>query len=179
MEKKRYYIVLAALCALFALTEHPFFTVLCVAALCYLAVKNEKKLSLLCETDCLTKLKNRTSFERLITERYMKLKQVGVIIFDIDGLKQINDSLGHLEGDRLIRKMAESLVAVCDADCEVFRYGGDEFLLVCENAYGSRLKAICSKRSELCEVSASFGFAAGKGEEIRDLIRRADVDLRK
>ena len=53
-----------------------------------------------------------------------------MIFFDVDGLKKVNDEIGHERGDLLLRRCAESLHTLFDDSCHGFRIGGDEFLVV-------------------------------------------------
>ena len=151
---------------------------MCLAiALIIKAHQREAALVERCETDSLTGLKNKACCDRLVEEKYPKLESVGVIFWDINQLKAENDRLGHLAGDQLIRKMADSLVAICDESCQAFRYGGDEFLLISENASEAQLKSLCGKWCGSTDISASFGYAYGPGSEIRDIIARADSNM--
>lgn len=178
---------LALLCALSIAFTHlnlaPATDIAALCSLCLAAVflaKAEKREAVLlhrCETDSLTGLKNKSCFDRLIKEKYVKCDCVGVIFWDINQLKSENDRLGHLAGDLLIQKMADSLIAISDESCEVFRYGGDEFLLISDNASEVQLKALCGKWCGSTDISASFGYAYGSGSEIYDIIYRADSKM--
>jgi diguanylate cyclase (GGDEF)-like protein len=53
-----------------------------------------------------------------------------VVFFDMDGLKRINDELGHLTGSRAVCRFAETLKASCRATDTAARYGGDEFVVI-------------------------------------------------
>lgn len=68
-----------------------------------------------------------------------------MIFLDIDGLKSVNDGLGHEVGDAFIREMADVIKASVPKDCLVMRYGGDEFVVFgsCTNA--KRMQMIVSK----------------------------------
>lgn len=83
-------------------------------------------------TDPLTGLGNHRSFHKRIREQVEVCSEgdtVSLILFDIDGFKQVNDSLGHLAGDDLLRHLAghlEPAVAISNA----YRYGGDEFAVI-------------------------------------------------
>ncbi len=83
------------------------------------------------ETDLLTGLFNRTGMEVMVqrTLREAYGQRVLVLIADIDDLKQINDTMGHAEGDRAIRMVAAQLKRHFRANDTVVRYGGDEFLV--------------------------------------------------
>lgn len=83
-------------------------------------------------TDPLTGLGNHRSFHKRIRQQIedaVEGETVSLILFDIDGFKQVNDSLGHLAGDELLRHLAghlEPAVAIANS----YRYGGDEFAVV-------------------------------------------------
>ncbi|WP_282200699.1 bifunctional diguanylate cyclase/phosphodiesterase [Collibacillus ludicampi] len=84
--------------------------------------------------DPLTGLSNRSTFlaklEEAIIEAERTGKKLAVIFLDLDRFKQINDSLGHEAGDRLLQKIAERLLqGVRGSDC-VARFGGDEFVVL-------------------------------------------------
>lgn len=83
--------------------------------------------------DQLTGLGNRRSFERAIEECSGSGKPFGLLLVDIDNLKVINDSLGHLAGDALIRSVACELEELHGRE-HAFRMGGDEFAVICRKA---------------------------------------------
>ena len=119
----------------------------------------------------------RAPLQKAATVTAQWLESIYGYIYKYDQLKAENDRLGHLAGDQLIRKMADSLVAICDESCQAFRYGGDEFLLISENASEAQLKSLCGKWCGSTDISASFGYAYGSGSEIRDIIARADSNM--
>ncbi len=90
--------------------------------------------------DHLTKLSNRILFiDRLqhylnSTERHESNRSACVMILDLDGFKQINDSLGHLAGDMLLITVAERLQNLARKSDTISRFGGDEFVLLFEQA---------------------------------------------
>ena len=96
--------------------------------------KLENKLRYLSYTDYLTGLYNRSSFEEKLNkynqEKYLPL---GIIMGDVNGLKIVNDTLGHLEGDKLLISIANVLTYVCSTKGSVFRWGGDEFMILLPN----------------------------------------------
>ena len=77
-------------------------------------------------TDPLTGLGNRRRFEERLEGELRRGRRLSVCLLDLDGLKQLNDTLGHQEGDRALRTVAARL----DAGGEAFRIGGDEFALL-------------------------------------------------
>ena len=97
--------------------------------------KAEEYMRYLGTHDVMTKLYNRTFFEetlkRLEKER---IDPISIIIADLNGLKQVNDSLGHQAGDDLIRRTAEVLKASFEEGQVVARIGGDEFAIFLSGA---------------------------------------------
>lgn len=94
----------------------------------------EEKLRYLSYTDALTGLYNRLSFEEKIAElNHEQYLPLGIVMGDVNGLKLVNDTLGHLEGDKLLKNIAEILENVCQDKGLVFRWGGDEFIILLPN----------------------------------------------
>jgi diguanylate cyclase (GGDEF)-like protein/PAS domain S-box-containing protein len=94
----------------------------------------EGKITRLATTDALTGLANRTTFVRRLRQAFAQAKRGGpgfaVLYLDIDRFKDINDTLGHPVGDRLLRVIAERLRA-CTREIDlVARLGGDEFAIL-------------------------------------------------
>jgi len=86
-----------------------------------------KELFLLAYTDNLTQTYNRNMLEEFRKEIDINNKRLFVTIVDIDGLKEINDTYGHLSGDNCIKQIARMLSKRSEI---IFRLGGDEFLLL-------------------------------------------------
>lgn len=146
----------------------------------------EERLQFISSHDTLTGLYNRAAFERQLK----RLDHEGpfpaaVIMADLDGLKQINDSQGHESGDRLIQAAAELLASSFRNNDIVARIGGDEFAVLlpgiphemAQNRY-ERLQHRIELFSELPEnptVSLSCGMVEITGQgETADALRRAD-----
>ena len=84
--------------------------------------------------DGLTGLLNRKGFQSLIQKEFHRAKRyhrpLSLIMIDVDNFKKINDSLGHQAGDFVLRELAGCLErSIRQADI-VFRYGGDEFVIL-------------------------------------------------
>lgn len=113
----------------------------------------EEKILHLNYHDVLTGLYNRTFFEeeklRLDTESYLPLS---VIIGDINGLKIINDSLGHVEGDRLLVAIARALAGCCRKEDILARIGGDEFSILLPRTSGEAAYEIIKRINSACEA---------------------------
>lgn len=93
------------------------------------------QLDYLAKHDDLTGVYNRRTFEKVYSEVFDRAKMNGdylsVMILDIDYFKQYNDHYGHLEGDKCIVKVAETLVNVLKRQKDfIARYGGDEFMIL-------------------------------------------------
>lgn len=89
--------------------------------------------------DALTGVKNRNAYESYLKTKNKDLKTLGLIVVDINGLKHHNDTSGHKAGDELIQKVAKSLSCVFQPE-NVYRFGGDEFVVICENIEEENLK---------------------------------------
>ncbi len=82
---------------------------------------------LLANTDSLTYLFNKAHFDNTLKNTN---KEVAIIFFDVDKFKEINDTYGHTEGDKILIKIADLLMDVYSRYGYVYRYGGDEFTVV-------------------------------------------------
>jgi diguanylate cyclase (GGDEF)-like protein/putative nucleotidyltransferase with HDIG domain len=142
-------------------------------------------------TDYLTGLPNaRSLFMHLAQEvaRCRRMKtSLAVLVCDIDGFKQINDSFGHLEGDKLLREFTTRLKDVCRGYDYVARMGGDEFVITAPGltAEAAREKAerlnqaavesgrhVCGR--ELITLSVGMAFCPEDGFDVERLLAEAD-----
>lgn len=144
-------------------------------------------------TDHLTGIGNRLSFETRLTElKSEKTVPFGVIYFDLDGFKQVNDTLGHAMGDKLLKHVANALRVIAeDGGAFPFRFGGDEFAVItlggrevaqrfAERAV-QRISLPALLEGATLQVSASAGFThlsdLAKGEGVEALMVKADLAL--
>ncbi|RUR18725.1 EAL domain-containing protein [Legionella sp. km535] len=102
-------------------------------------LENEAKLMNMAHVDPLTKLPNRLSFfeflEHAIARAQRSKKQFAICFIDLDNFKSINDTLGHLYGDKLLTILPQKITPHL-RDTDYFaRIGGDEFGLICEETY--------------------------------------------
>src|SRR5271169_4636613 len=109
-----------------------------------------------------------------------------VLLLDLDGLKKINDSYGHLVGSHARCRLADILRIHCRAVDTAARYGGDEFALVLPESseddahrVASRIHEVLASDPEQPALSASIGISVyrGDGERIEKLLSEADEDL--
>ena len=112
---------------------------------------NEEKLTHLSYIDPLTSLYNRFYFDKKIAEYVKKhLFPVGIMFGDVNGLKLINDTFGHQEGDEFLIIVSKILKEVCNETETPFRFGGDEFCIVLPNASNEKCTYIMNKIKEYC-----------------------------
>jgi diguanylate cyclase (GGDEF)-like protein/putative nucleotidyltransferase with HDIG domain len=167
---------------------------LAVAAKVALSVENALKYQQAessATTDYLTGLPNaRSLFVHLAQEvaRCRRMKTpLAVMVCDIDGFKQINDSFGHLEGDKLLREFSTRLKEACRGYDYVARMGGDEFVITAPGLTGEaatekagRLnqaaiesgRHVCGR--ELITLSVGMAFCPEDGFDVERLLAEAD-----
>ncbi|AKL94021.1 PAS domain S-box/diguanylate cyclase (GGDEF) domain-containing protein [Clostridium aceticum] len=80
--------------------------------------------------DALTGLPNRRAFMQKLKEEIHKEKQGAVMLLDLDNFKEINDTLGHVYGDKVLKEVAVRLKGMEDEKLFISRFGGDEFLIL-------------------------------------------------
>ena len=139
-------------------------------------------------TDKLTKIFNRGKIENLLISEIKRSKRFdstfSIIFMDIDDFKQINDSLGHIEGDKVLCSIAKT-ISKNIREIDFFgRWGGEEFIIILPQTQSSQAyklalnlkKIISSANIHLDrEVTLSFGITEYKDSDTkRDLIKRAD-----
>jgi diguanylate cyclase (GGDEF)-like protein len=109
-----------------------------------------------------------------------------VLLIDLDGLKTINDTYGHLVGSHALNRLAHILRIHCRAIDTAARYGGDEFALVLPETLheeaarvANRIHAVMAGDTETPQLSASIGISIynGHGERIEKLLSDADAQL--
>ncbi|NTV78473.1 MAG: GGDEF domain-containing protein, partial [Clostridiales bacterium] len=111
--------------------------------------------------DFLTGCKNRAAFYKEIFGIYQKKEFEGLwlVLLDINGLKEINDQFGHLEGDRAIKFAFQSIEKTVGKLGEAYRIGGDEFACIIKNDDGSKLrKEVETLQKEVAESVGGFHY---------------------
>lgn len=146
--------------------------------------------------DSLTKLWNRHGAMILSQAAFERADRtgapVGIAVLDLDNFKQINDTFGHQTGDEVLRRIGERLVASVRASDIVCRLGGDEFLVLVDNADAATTSGVIERalyalsgsplptRDGPIRAAASAGFTVRKPCEdltIEELLERADRRL--
>lgn len=142
-------------------------------------------------TDGLTSLPNHRSFHEAIRREVSTIEEtggnIGVIMLDIDGFKQVNDTLGHLEGDEILRDCAGTFCKVVQRDW-IYRYGGDEFAVLLPGAdlpqtaaVAEQLRHAIAQREDagIRKVTISLGVASfpETARSAEELIYEADAAM--
>jgi diguanylate cyclase (GGDEF)-like protein len=137
---------------------------------------------MLSTTDLLTGVLNRNAMNnkvlRLVTGRERAPEKLGIVFADLNGLKTINDSEGHNAGDCLLKEAAFILKSVFEG-CEIYRAGGDEFVVVATNKPKEELEKSVEKLRKDSTDPENVSFALGfyfneNGGDIRIAMREAD-----
>ena len=149
-----------------------------------------EELTTLALTDELTKIANRRALFREAEQILASGKALSVVLFDLNRFKQINDTYGHLMGDRILADVAACLKANTRVGDVIARYGGDEFVLLLPEttATAARLitERICEQISQLrwdvagqtVTINVGTGLStAGSGSSISTLLAESDAKL--
>ena len=151
--------------------------------------KAEAYLEFLGKHDILTKLYNRSFFVDELNRLERKGPEpVTVVVADLNGLKDVNDTLGHAAGDSLLRRAGEVLNEAVKKPCHVARIGGDEFAILMPASDMAEGEQMLATIEELIEVNNQFYagpelvFALGvataeRGEKLEAAVKRADAAM--
>jgi diguanylate cyclase (GGDEF)-like protein len=143
-------------------------------------------------TDGLTGIKTRRFFWEALSSEWKRASRSGrpfsVVLVDLDKFKEVNDSLGHLEGDLVLARVGRLLEQKCRQSNVVARYGGDEFVILMPET-GIEQAQVLAERLRLWlatdpmleehHITGSFGVASFPlhGFSMEDLIRVADAGM--
>ena len=150
----------------------------------------------LAQSDSLTRLANRWGFRRRLGAAFADReagyrREFAVCLVDVDDFKQINDTYGHPEGDRVLRAIAVALHAACAPQDFAARLGGDEFVVFLDGVESEAAARRASARlrraasvdvdlaGSLCEVAVSVGVVwSGEGAaNVEALMAKVDAEM--
>jgi diguanylate cyclase (GGDEF)-like protein/PAS domain S-box-containing protein len=154
----------------------------------------EERISHLAHYDALTDLPNRTLFHAQLKHELARMRegeQLAVFYIDIDEFKSVNDTLGHLIGDELLKSVAVSLASCLTASDFVVRLGGDEFAVV-QTAIKDRQEVVdlvtriyrairepyeCLGHRVTTDASVGIALAPQHGGDLDQLLKNADLAM--
>lgn len=146
------------------------------------------------ETDALTGCRSRASMEKLLKILNKETENdVTIIYFDLNHFKQLNDTYGHDKGDSILCIFSKVLMDVFGESSYVGRIGGDEFIVVLQNALEHDIIQMCNQitlklqeQSNDLEfghiVSTAYGYATrkrGSSQSLDDVLTKADEEMYK
>ena len=140
------------------------------------------------EVDRVTRVFNKNKYEEMVESYYPGIHEIAVIFWDINNLKYINDTCGHDVGDRIITDFSAILNKYSSDACRIYRFGGDEFVVIIDNpGRDTAEKIISDVKKEVSSividntisVSGSAGYAYGKGNDITGVVKLADSEMYK
>nr|WP_303651416.1 EAL domain-containing protein [Asticcacaulis currens] len=153
--------------------------------------EKHRRIQTLALTDTLSGLPNRAAFLQSLGSLLNTKAPVTVVMIDLDGFKEVNDTFGHDVGDQLIVAVSRILLSHCPSHSHLARLGGDEFAVAlpiqgraldvdaCLNSVIATLKAPLVVNQHVVQVGASCGIAVSQPPHFStaELMRRADVAM--
>lgn len=133
--------------------------------------------------DPLTGLYNRSFFDEVAKKEISRAKRhrhpLTCVLVDVNGLKKINDTYGHQEGDRVLKKVGRLILETCRESDIPVRWGGDEFLLLLPETGNQQAQNLMSR---MAEKSGDVGFSYGVAncldyDSIEEVVSAADKKM--
>lgn len=140
------------------------------------------KMEMMSRYDMLTGVMNRNAMNNRIEECCSGIEPIkedyGVVFVDVNGLKRVNDQKGHIAGDELIKSVAEKMKSIFKG-YEIYRAGGDEFMIIAEGCPKDRFNELVCKIKESDPENQIAQFAVGafydeNEHDIKAALRAAD-----
>lgn len=151
--------------------------------------RSQARFERLAHYDTITGLPNRVLFQQQLTQAIANGHGLAVLMLDIDGFKQVNDSLGHAMGDQLLQQATARFLQELDSSDRVCRLSGDEFVFMLQGTHGqvnhqvghllSCLRRPFDLNGNAALVTGSIGLAwcPQHGEDVGNLLRHADTAM--
>jgi diguanylate cyclase (GGDEF)-like protein len=152
-------------------------------------VEAQRRVAFASPHDPLTSLPNRSALQRDVSRALLEHRHFSLTFIDLDRFKTVNDTLGHVAGDRMLMHIAARFRECLGADDRLYRVGGDEFVLVCPfidsrlDALVQRLFTEAARPARLDNHEFLLGASAGAvvcpehGDDVETLLRRADIAM--
>ena len=151
----------------------------------------EEEIKYLADHDALTDLPNRHYFSTHAARMMKKYTKGAIMLLDLDNFKRINDTMGHIYGDRILKLIAERLMSLVSPLVIVSRFGGDEFLIMAiEEGHDNFIDKLANDISNLFKepfyidgqnniINFSMGISLfpENGNDINKLIMQADTAM--
>lgn len=119
--------------------------------------EQQQKLAEQARRDALTGAYNRRALDEMLTQLMDARKPFTLVFIDIDGFFEVNDRFGHLVGDRVIQDLAQFLRGVIRKTDSLFRYGGDEFIILMPQTTAEKAEHVLARlQRELQNLSARW-----------------------
>jgi diguanylate cyclase (GGDEF)-like protein len=143
------------------------------------------QLEIMSKTDALTKVLNRNAMndrvDRIVSGEDKTPDALGIAYADLNGLKTVNDNQGHEAGDKMLTKAA-ALLRIAFEDYEIYRAGGDEFVIICPDIAEEALQRLVAQLRALADSTENVSFAIGTAfctgsYDIRNAMHIADENM--
>lgn len=140
---------------------------------------------ILSTVDLLTGVLNRNEMNNRVMQLSLDdrpgRKNIGIVFADLNGLKRMNDAHGHSAGDKLIRDAAKILKEIFPSN-EIYRAGGDEFMILMRDVKLSQLENYVRQIKEKADATENVSFAVGvcveeDSQNVYDAMKTADVNM--
>lgn len=140
--------------------------------------------------DHLTGVYNRRYLQFYLTKAIERIKRdkspLSLLFVDIDDFKRINDTYGHVTGDEVLKLVADILLKTARSADLVFRFGGDEFIVLLPGTSSSKAEKLKDRITEILDrentitdnpITLSIGFYEAKGEDYNELLNFVDQEM--
>jgi diguanylate cyclase (GGDEF) domain len=137
--------------------------------------------------DKMTGVYNRSTYLDMLDNEFRDLKSCGVVFYDINNLKYMNDTYGHAVGDQAIIRVANSLKVNNPANAYSFRIGGDEFVTIFKDCTKEDIEKFLFEwknnladiiKNDQYKIDVAYGYSYAKGTFLIDrLIKEADTNM--
>ena len=139
--------------------------------------QNNRMIKIMSQTDMLTGVYNRNAMNNRISDDVSGKKEIkkpfGVFFIDVNGLKTVNDTKGHLAGDNLLKDVALTLNELNAENNEIYRVGGDEFMIIAADTAGDEFEKMYKSLLDNSERPDRAHFAVGSchSDETNDILK--------